>query len=253
MRYFIINCTDNDSYTKQAEEQLDCVAEIKKCDAFLVFGGDGAMLHSIHRYRNHNLPFIGINAGTRGHLMNSPPEPMECLKRLDEVTYEDLWLLAVDVKTSQGEQHICGFNDVWVQRLHGQTLRMRLTINNEPQPSLMVGDGILFSTPQGSTGYNRALRGKAISPGVGVLQVTPMACVVNKMPLDSIILPDTSVVTVDFEQISKRPGVCSHDGLELPIYPVTQMTVKKSNETVCLGFIPEYSFIRKVLSWQLLF
>ncbi len=251
--YFIVDLTSQQQYAKIVPPRIPCVDNIDQADAIIVFGGDGAMLHTIHRYQHIQKPFIGINAGTRGHLMNNHPHPDECLECLDQIVYEDLWLLEAKVCTLQGEKTVYGFNDIWVQRLHGQTLRMYITIDGEKQPALLIGDGLLFSTPQGSTGYNRALRGKAISPGVAVLQMTPMACVVNKTVLDSIILPDTSIIKVDFEQISKRPGILSHDGLELPFYPVTEMTIRKSEKTVKLGFVPEYSFIKKVMSWQLLF
>ena len=78
-----------------------------------------------------------------------------------------------------------------------------------------------------------------------------MACVIQKTPVGSLILPDDSVVDVDFLQTEKRPGVVYYDGVKASNEVVQHIRVEKSDRVVRLGFIPEYAFIRKVMSWQL--
>jgi NAD+ kinase len=114
---------------------------------------------------------------------------------------------------------------------------------------MIIGDGMLFCTPQGSTGYNMALRGKIISPGVPVLQMTPISCVVNKTPLGSVILSDTCEVSVDFLQTDKRPGYLFFDGIQYDSEVVKNMTVRKSKRTIKIGLIERYSVRNKVTAW----
>lgn len=250
-RHFVIDNSLAQTHEAAFAAHFTTVTTPEQADAIVVFGGDGSMLGAIKTYYALGKPFIGINAGTRGHLMNDVLDPEKLYQRWCEVTFENLWLLTADVVTTHNTFTLYGFNDIWVERLTGQILRMQLTIDGEKQPPMLVGDGILFSTPQGSTGYTSALGGKAISPGVPVLQVVPMACVIEKTPVSSLILPDHSSVHVDFLQTEKRPGVVYYDGVKVSDEVVQQIRVKKSERVVRLGFIPEYAFIRKVMSWQL--
>lgn len=251
MGFFIID------HGQQADRKdladLNVCNDIKKADIILVFGGDGAMLRAINQYHQYNIPFLGINEGTRGYLMNEVENLAEFLKTIEEIHYEPLWMLEATAHCSSGVHRIFGFNDIWVERQSSQTLRMKLTIDGVEQPPVLVGDGILFSTPQGSTGYNLALRGKAITPGVPVLQITPMSCVVKKAPLGSFFLSQDSVVEVKFLQREKRPGELNHDGFFVKNDPVHSLEVKRSSHNVKVGFSPQYSLLSRVLSWQLHF
>lgn len=250
MKYFLVDSTRTHSFAERFADEVTTTDTPADADAILVFGGDGAMLRAIDDYSTHEKPFIGIHAGTLGYLMNNISNPQTCYEHLCEVEFETLWTLEAEVETATGSSKVSGFNDIWVERATGQMLRMRVWINDILQPPVLGGDGILVCTPQGSTGYNLALRGKAISPGEPILQLTPMACVVNKAPLGSVIMSDRSVIRVDFEQIEKRPGVLYHDGIQLDAAPVHHMTVRKGGRTVQLGFIKEFSFRDKVLAWQ---
>lgn len=250
MRYYVIDKTLEQEHLKTVRHCVETTEIAEDADAILVIGGDGAMLHAIDRHQRLGKPFIGAHAGTRGYLMNNTSHPEAFFHRLAEVEYETVWMLEGVAETTEGSKTVYGFNDIWVERATGQTLRMRVSVNGEQQPPLLVGDGILCCTPQGSTGYNSALRGKAVSPGVPILQLTPICCVVNKTPLGSVIFPDDVELMVDFEQIDKRPGRLLYDGIEMPGGPIQRLTFRKSDRAVKLGFIREYSFRNKVLTWQ---
>lgn len=241
------------------QNQLDAIKQIPTCSdiheaqTILVIGGDGAMLKAINAYHQLEIPFVGIHQGTRGYLMNQTDDLVKFVQELDRIHYEPLWMLEAEAHCQSGIHKIYGFNDIWVERQTSQTLRMTLSIDGVEQPPLIVGDGILFSTPQGSTGYNLALRGKAITPGVPVLQVTPMSCVVNKAPLGSFFLSHESTVAVTFHQTTKRPGELNHDGFFIKDDPVEALCVKKSSHSVKVGFNQQHSLLSRVLAWQLHF
>jgi NAD+ kinase len=249
-RFFVVDQTEGKHYIRSFSSHVEVVDDPRAGQAIAVFGGDGAMLHAISQYHRLGLPFIGIHAGTRGFLMNNTADPDAFYGRLGELRYEELWMLEADVETPTGKQSVAAFNDIWVERSTGQTLRMRISIDGVQQPPIIVGDGIIFSTPQGSTGYNAAARGKVILPGVPVIQVTPISCVVDKTPIGSIILSSSSEVVVDFEHVEKRPGNLYYDGLEIASRPVRRLTVRRSEQTVRLGFAPELSFYHRFISWQ---
>ena len=219
-------------------------------DYIVVIGGDGALLHSIHRYSDLGKPFLGLNAGYRGFLMNDIRSPGNIPSLFDDIHREQLWLLEADVDTDSGVQRVFGFNDIWVERETGQTLKMRVTVDGVPQPAIIFGDGMLFSTPQGSTGYNRALRGKVILPGVPVIQMTPMSCVVNKVPLGSLLLSETTELTIEFDEQKKRPCRLFHDGIHFARGRVERFTARKSDRTVDLMFTDSHTFRSRVISWQ---
>lgn len=253
MKCFVIDATDQGMHGAAFCQHVQTVHHPADADALVVFGGDGAMLHTIQHHLDAGKPFIGVNAGTRGYLMNNTPQPDEFYRHLPDIRFQELWLLEGLVHTTRREATVYGFNDIWVERASAQTLRLRITVDGMPQPPLLVGDGILFATPQGSTGYNLALRGKPICPSVSVIQVTPMACLIEKSPVGSMILPDHAVVAVHFEQIDKRPGRLFYDGIHRFEEPVQSLVVRRSERSVRLGFVEEYSCINRVLPWQLFY
>lgn len=222
----------------------------EQADYIVVIGGDGSMLRSIHQFFEARTPFFGLNAGTRGFLMNDVEDLDDLPALFEDVRVEELWLLQADIVMDEGTRRVFGFNDIWLERSTGQMLKMYVTIDGERQAARVVGDGMLFSTPQGSTGYSRALRGKVILPGVPVLQMNPMACVINKIPLGSLLLSDQSVITIDIEEADKRPARLFHDGILFEERPVRRFTVRKSDRTVKLGFTHKHTLKARVMAWQ---
>ncbi len=119
-----------------------------------VIGGDGTMLHAIQEHWRKRLPFFGLNAGHFGFLMNDeatvfagafPPSPL-ILRQLPMIHAES--------RLEGGEvRHDLSFNDVWVERVTGQTAWFSLAVNGETRFSKMVSDGVLLSTAAGSTAY----------------------------------------------------------------------------------------------------
>lgn len=229
-----------------------CVGDVNEADVIVPVGGDGTMLHTIWKYRDLQKPFVGINAGTRGFLLNTlhAGEDISDLVS-DPLDYIDLWLIEGEIVNSNGVTHVFGFNDIWIERSGGQTLRMYLTIDDRRRSEMIVGDGMLFSTPQGSTGYNLALRGKPILPEVPVLQVTPIAAVMNKKPMGSILLSDKSKITLTFDQMEKRPGRIFVDGQLQEIESLQALHIRKSEKKVTLGFRKHKDFVSKMAAWQI--
>lgn len=250
MNYYLIDNSKNKPYAEIYATHLNLVDTADEADAILIIGGDGSMLHAIAKYQALNKPFIGIHGGTRGYLMNNLDNPEQFINCVNDIEFETLWMLEGNVTTEKSKTTVYAFNDIWINRATPQTLRMEVSLDGVLQPAMIVGDGMLFCTPQGSTGYNMALRGKVISPGVPVLQMTPLCCVVNKTPLGSVILADTSEISVDFLQTDKRPGYLFFDGIQYDSEVVKNITVRKSDRNVTIGFVERYSFRHKIPAWR---
>ncbi len=253
LRLFIVP-TQNLRYewAEALRARFQVVATPDAADYLVVMGGDGSMLHAIHEYHEAQRVFFGLNAGTLGFLMNHVVAAQTLEMLFQDIVVEQLWMLEAEVVTTGGQtSRVHGFNDIWVERDSGQTLKMIVTLDGVRQPALFVGDGLLFSTPQGSTGYNRALHGKVILPGVPVLQMTPIACVVDKIVLSSLLLCNQSSVTVEFHEPLKRPCRLLYDGKAFSQGSVRQFTVRKSQRQVRIGFTEAHTFRSRVTAWQL--
>lgn len=222
----------------------------------LVLGGDGTMLQAIRDHWRLRLPFIGLNAGTLGFLMNeSLPTELE----ESELLLYRLPMLRVDTETAGGEwvQGLaCG--DAWVERESGQAAWLRVDVDNRMQVSRVVGDGLLVATPAGASSYARAMGATPV----------PLTAPVLTLAGSNVFLPRfwrpvsltehaevrlTSLVPNRDKPGEYEPGVNSKrpvrgfiDGR--PVGPVRSMSIRASSvAAVELGFTPEFDLSARLL------
>lgn len=219
-------------------------------DFVLVYGGDGAMLRAIQRYRHENNRFVGVNGGTVGFLMN---DTVEQVLQAEHLFFDALWMVEGEIVTDSGALSIYGFNDVWIERSTERVLKIRMAIDGRDAPHVIFADGLIASTPQGSTGYSHAARGKVIMPGVPVLQITPIAATVNKIPLGSIILSEASEVVLRLEENDRRPARILADNQKFDVGVWRELRIRKSRQVVNLGFARENVFMERVFGAQYFF
>lgn len=228
-------------------ETFQLVETPKEADFVLVYGGDGTMLRAIREYRHENNRFVGIHGGTVGFLMN---ESADAVLGAEKLYFNELWMIQGTIVTDAGEQTVFGFNDIWIERRTERVLKIRMSIDGRDVPQVVLADGIVASTPQGSTGYSRAARGKIIMPGVPVMQLTPIAAMVDKTPLGSLILSENSEVVLKLEEQGKRPARIMADNLMYDLPSWIELRLKKSDQWVKLGFARENVFLERIFSAQ---
>lgn len=216
-------------------------------DIVIVYGGDGTMLRAIREYRHQNNHFVGVHGGTVGFLMN---ETADQVVQTDAFYFDELWMVEGEIVTEEGVQTVYGFNDIWIERSTERVLKIRLFIDGREVPQLILADGVVVSTPQGSTGYNRAARGKVILPGVPVLQLTPIAAMVNKTPLGSLILSEDTEIVLQLEEQEKRPARIMADNRMYDLHLWKELRIRKSNERVNLGFTRPNVFLERIFGAQ---
>ncbi len=124
-------------------------------DLILVFGGDGTMLHAIRQHWRLRRPFLGVNKGHVGFLLNSEA-PADLAS--EDLVLHQLPLLRASVETADGTtREALAFNDAWVERATGQTAWIEVRVNGSIRLPRLVADGVLVATAAGSTSYARAM------------------------------------------------------------------------------------------------
>lgn len=236
-----------------ASKISDIVNDSTECDLILAIGGDNAMLRAIHKTENPNdVPFLGLNAGSVGFLMNDDmPETAQLFNELVSGSeLINLWMLEAEITTTDGTTHnIHGFNDIYFTPDNGQSLKMELTIDDIHVDETIIGDGFVCSTPQGSTGYNRAARGKIIRPGSPIIQLTPLSCTIGERRsiLDSFIESDTSTFKIEFlDGAFRQPRVMFDGDVFETGCQLKSIKIKKSAKTVNLMFGADFNFYDKI-------
>ncbi|MBT4921769.1 MAG: NAD kinase [Rickettsiales bacterium] len=173
--------------------------------AILVLGGDGFMLHSIHKYVDHNLPFYGINCGSLGFLLNEYKGDENIINKIKSAKKTDIHPLLM---TSYGPKNeiskTLAFNDVSLLRETKQSAHIKVITDGVCRLPKLVGDGILIATPAGSTAYNFAVKGPIIPLACDVLAMTPISPF-RPRQWRGALLPEQTKVTFEILTPDKRP------------------------------------------------
>ncbi len=170
-------------------------------ECILVLGGDGTLIRVVRKTRKMNIPLIGVNLGTLGYLCELERETVfQAIDQLmlDNCTVEERLMLKGYRKSANMGR--TALNDIVVHRTGIMTiLRLNVYVNGEFLVTY-EGDGVIISTPTGSTGYNLSAGGPIIEPGANILALTP----INAHSLNSrgIILKGDDVIEV--EMVARR-------------------------------------------------
>lgn len=181
-------------------------------DFAVSLGGDGTMLRTVQLVHDRQVPVLGVNFGNLGYLTQVEPSGVdEAFSRLvaGEFEVEERMTLEVRVGAPGSAQtSLVALNEVVVERgAPGHTIRVGVSISGRPFLTY-VADGVIVSTPTGSTAYNLSARGPILSPSLRAIVLTPIS---PHMLFDrSLVLePDEGV---GFRLLDGRATVLSVDG-----------------------------------------
>jgi NAD kinase len=173
--------------------------------AILVLGGDGTMLRAIREHWRTRAPFIGVNQGHLGFLLNEADTvPADRLLE-EEFVIRLMPMLYVEVEDENGAvQNDLAFNDAWIERSTSQSAWLRVEVNDEVRIPKLVADGALVCTAAGSTAYARSM---GVSP---LLVDTPGWILVGSNVMSptgwkSALLAPETTITVRSLGGEKRP------------------------------------------------
>lgn len=211
----------------------------------LVLGGDGTLIHAAKALKARKIPVFGLNFGTLGFLTGAEPNNwQEAVDKLisGEMVVEERMLLAVmkNGKTSPYD----AMNDVVITRSgFSRVIQLELRVDGTTV-SRFQGDGVIISTPTGSTGYSLSAGGPIVSPLVKAILITPICP--HGLANRPMAVADGAKIEIHIDRGSRsreNEAVVTLDGDELEtLSPEETIEVKMSEDRVWLGRLPEHSF-----------
>jgi NAD+ kinase len=242
------------SKTEDAQAALALMREsygetpVDEAQVIVALGGDGFMLQTLHRHHARGLPVYGMKLGSVGFLMNQY-RPDELADRLARAVPTTLRPLVMDVQTESGSSvNALAFNEVSLLRQTKQAAHVRVSLNGAVKIEELVCDGILVSTPAGSTAYNLSAHGPILPLGTHVLAMTPISPF-RPRRWRGAILPAATEVKFEILDPYKRPVSATADSYE--VRDIVEVTVRESRErTVSLLFDPEHNLEDRILNEQ---
>ena len=204
----------------------------QKADCIVVAGGDGFMLQTIKKNYNYNKPFYGINCGTYGFLMNKlPKKNLEAkIIKAKKLVINPIKIKAIDFKNKK--INLIAINEVSLFRQSRQTTSIQIIANGKILLKKLVGDGVLVSTPAGSTAYNFSANGPVLSLKSGKLAVTPISPF-RPRRWSGKIVSNKSLIKIKNLNPRKRPLALVADNIEKRNIKIIEVTnYKKINITL---------------------
>jgi NAD+ kinase len=203
------------------------ITTLKKSNIIIVLGGDGFMLETLKKFYKFNKPFYGINSGNYGFLMNkfSNKSFLKNLKSLHSVKIHPLQM-SVKNKFNQIKKSIA-INEVSILRQSKQTSSISITSNKKNIIKNLISDGVLVSTPAGSTAYNLSAHGPILNLDSNKLAVTPISAFRPRRWRGTIVSDKSKIIIKNLDP-KKRPISAVADNFEVRnVKKITVQTNKK--------------------------
>jgi NAD+ kinase len=223
----------------------------KSMDCMLSIGGDGTFLETVSIVGDKNIPIIGFNTGRLGFLSNIAKE--EIIESIDAIldkrtSIQERTLLEVDSGGILFGNSRCAFNEITIQKTRTSMISIHVWVNGEFLNSYWA-DGLIVSTPSGSTAYSLSVGGPIMSPDSGTFIISPIAP--HNLAVRPIILPDSCEITLKAES---RDNIlqASADYLSEVYSGKLELKLRKASFTVKILRLDTNSFfntLRNKLLW----
>jgi NAD+ kinase len=214
----------------------------------VALGGDGFMLETQHRFLGRNLPTYGMNCGSVGFLMNGYHEE-NLPQRLQAAQAATLYPLRMTTVDGDGaRQEALAINDVNLLRETRQAAKIRILVDGKERLPELICDGILVSTPAGSTAYNLSAHGPIVPLGANLLPMTPISAF-RPRRWRGALLPSEAVVVFEILEPGKRPVAAVADYVE--VRDVRSVEVREDrNSRLTLLFDPDHGLSERIIAEQ---
>lgn len=224
-------------------------------DYAISMGGDGTLLKTAARVHSKDTPIIGINIGRLGFLADVAPSDIEtAISDIYAGNYRVDEHSVIKIETSGEEKLESGpfaLNDIAIlKRDNASMISIRASINGEYVTTYQA-DGLIVTTPTGSTAYNLSNGGPIIAPGTGTLCLTAVAP--HSLNIRPIVVPDSSVISLKVESRSHSVLVAV-DGKSTSLHDGTEVRISKAKHTVRIIRFSDrkyYSTLREKMMWGL--
>ncbi len=220
----------------------------ESANVIVALGGDGFMLSAVHRYMDLKLPIFGMNIGSVGFLMNEYREGgLE--ERLEKAESISLHPLEMTAYTAKGEPETAlAINEVSLLRQTRLAAKIKISLDGVERLEELNCDGVLISTPAGSTAYNLSVQGPIIPLGAGLLALTPISAF-RPRRWRGALLPHNTVVTFEILNPELRPVSAVADFSE--VRDIVKVEVREDDtKSSILLFDAEHNLEERILGEQ---
>ena len=217
-------------------------------EIIVALGGDGFVLHTLHSVIDDPVPIYGMNQGSVGFLMNAYDEE-KLFDRLNTATAAELHPLQMHAWDSDGKKHeALAINEVSLIRQSRQAAKIAITVDHIERMDELICDGVIVSTPAGSTAYNLSAAGPIVPTGAGVLALTPISAF-RPRRWRGALLPRHATVEFYIKDADFRTVSASADFHE--VRNVERVKISESTGiSLPLLFDPEHNLEERILKEQ---
>ncbi|CAN5367449.1 NAD kinase [soil metagenome] len=220
-------------------------------DVIVALGGDGLMLQALHRFTSTGKAIYGMNRGSVGFLMNAYSEAglRERIRAAEMTAIHPLRMTVVD---AAGKTHkALAFNEVSLLRQTYQAAKFAIIVDGKTRLEELICDGILLSTPAGSTAYNLSAHGPILPVNAPLLALTPISAF-RPRRWRGAVLPHQARVRIEVLESVKRPVAAVADHNEVRDVRSVEI-VEDRKRSAKLLFDPGHNLAERVLSEQFRF
>ncbi|MBC8257237.1 MAG: NAD(+)/NADH kinase [Candidatus Marinimicrobia bacterium] len=227
---------------------------IEKCDILFAIGGDGTILSTVRRLENNMIPIMGIHIGGLGFLSecteNNLTESIESILKNDYMVTQRM-LLEVQLTPNNDKQKILwALNDIVVD--HGPSARLlkaEVHVSNH-YLNTFEGDGVIISTPTGSTAYSLSAGGPIIYPSMDSITVTPICP--HSLSARPIVLRSVETITMSFPEPYDGISLAVDGQIKVRIDDQTQIQITKASHSAQIISLPGNGYfktLRTKMGW----
>ena len=245
---FIASETHQATEAKEKLTELYGNSDIKDAEFIVALGGDGQMLQVLHQFIGSGIPIYGMNCGSIGFLMNELSfDNLD--KKLENSEITEINPLKMSVTDISGKEHTeIAINEVALTRTTYQAAKLKISINNKVRLHELISDGLLISTPAGSTAYNLSADGPILPINARLMALTPTSPF-RPRRWKGALLDINSIVEIDVIDPEYRKVNATADSHEI-------MDAKKiiisNDETLSLKimFDPDHNLEERIITEQ---
>ena len=219
-----------------------------EADAIVALGGDGLMLQTMHLHLGGRIPIYGMNRGSVGFLLNDYHEN-DLIARLENAEITVIHPLCMTAHDRHGATHeALAINEVSLFRQIYQAAKLRIAVDGKVRLDELICDGVLVSSPAGSTAYNLSAHGPILPITAPLLALTPISPF-RPRRWRGALLPNDAHVAIEVLEPDKRPvsAVADHTAFR----HVTAVEVREeSGIDIFMMFDPGRTLAERILSEQ---
>ncbi len=217
-----------------------------EADCALVLGGDGTLIRAVRDLGGHKIPLLGINMGTLGYLTDVELKDFrQALDKLFDGTPDIEQRMMLEGTPGNGKRELAVNDIVLAREGKIRVVQFNLYVNGTLLNTYLA-DGVIISTPTGSTGYNLSAGGPIVEPTASMIVITPICS--HALNTSSVVLSSEDVIEVEICEgrygRQEQAAVCFDGAEQITLVTGERLTVKRAEETARLVKLSRESFMK---------